>query len=361
MTVIWSSLLIIALYIFRKKLLFVEACSVTGIISIYLFCALRLLLPIELPWTRVINGGLIWNGLQRSNGYEFLHLGKCSITLGEAFLFLWIVIAVYKCIRIMISYINLKKIVSKIPKEKVENPIAIGEGIEVYKSECVNNPCAIGIREQIILFPNRDYSKQQENYIVMHEIAHHKNKDILIKLFTNVLCALYWWNPFVYLLKKDINQSLEIRCDQKVTQCLEKDKRAEYLTIILEEFRNSVGVKSNQNEYMMEMAGHEDDALVERFQLVANGGYCTFLWKRIVIAVSFFMIFIASYSFVIQSSFDLPASEIEDGTYLYDESNSYILHHHDGTYHLVTPYETLKLNEDQVQFYLNEGFALKEQ
>jgi beta-lactamase regulating signal transducer with metallopeptidase domain len=176
-----------------------------------------------------------------------------------------------------------------------------------------------------------------------------------------VLCALYWWNPFVYLLKKDINQSLEIRCDQKVTQCLEKDKRAEYLTIILEEFRNSVGVKSNQNEYMMEMAGHEDDALVERFQLVANGGYCTFLWKRIVIAVSFFMIFIASYSFVIQSSFDLPASEIEDGTYLYDESNSYILHHHDGTYHLVTPYETLKLNEDQVQFYLNEGFALKEQ
>jgi hypothetical protein len=112
---------------------------------------------------------------------------------------------------------------------------------------------------------------------------------------------------------------------------------------------------------MMEMSAHEDDALVERFRLVANGRYCTSLWKRIVIAVSVFVIFIASYSFVIQSAFDLPASEVEEGTYLYDESNSYILHHNDGTYHLVTPYETLKLNEDQVQFYLNEGFTLKEQ
>lgn len=361
MTILWSSLLIVVLYIFRKKMLFLEVCTVSGIISIYLFCALRLLLPIELPWTRVINGGLIWNGLQKCIGYEVINSEKCSVAFGDILFFLWIVIATCKCIQIIISYTNLKKIVRRMPKKKIENQIAIGEGIQVFSSECVNNPCAIGIREKMILFPNRDYSEQQENYIVMHEIEHHKNEDILIKLFTNVLCALYWWNPLVYLLKKDINQSLEIRCDQKVVQCIDNEKKAEYLTVILEEFKHSLGVKNNQSEYIMEILGNEDDLLVERFKYVANGRYCTSFWKKLMIAISVFILFIASYSFVIQSSFDLPANEVEEGAYLFDVSNSYILLHKDKTYSLVTPFETLKLNEEEAQFYINEGFSLKEE
>lgn len=361
MTIMWSSLLIVVLYFFRKKLLFLEVCSVTGVISTYMFCALRLLLPIEVPWTRVINGGPLWNGIQKCIGYEIIYLRNLSIMVGDVLLTIWIVIAICKCIKIFISYDRFNKMIDKMPREKCENQMAISAGVQVYKSEAINNPCAVGIRKKIILIPNRNYSEQQEKYIIMHEIAHCKNRDILIKLFINVLCALYWWNPLVYLLKKDINQSLEIRCDQVVTQFLEDDKKAEYLSIILEEFKNSLGETKNQNEYIMEFLGCGEDSLVERFKFVANGRYCTSMWKRIIIAVSVFVIFIASYSFVIQSSFDVPARDIEDGTYLFDDSNSFIMKQGDGTYSLVTPYEIIRLNEEEIEFYLNNGFSLEEE
>lgn len=41
------------------------------------------------------------------------------------------------------------------------------------------------------------------------------------------------------LLKKDLNQSMEIRCDNVVVQRLDRQERSDYLSVILKEFKNS--------------------------------------------------------------------------------------------------------------------------
>lgn len=43
----------------------------------------------------------------------------------------------------------------------------------------------------------------------------------------------------MYLLKKDLDQSLEIRCDQVATQNLDKNQKVTYLEVILKEFKTS--------------------------------------------------------------------------------------------------------------------------
>ena len=44
---------------------------------------------------------------------------------------------------------------------------------------------------------------------------------------------LVWWNPLVYLLRRDLPQILEIRCDMAVTKDYTVSQKAEYLQTIV--------------------------------------------------------------------------------------------------------------------------------
>jgi len=354
----WSSALIIVLYILRKRLLVLEVCSATGIISIYLFCALRLFLPIEFPWTQVINGGIVWNRILEVLSTS---LGTMPIDIGVILLAIWIVVALIKMSRIFVNYYKSSDCVRKLPKKRIKLDMPALSNFDVYKTKSITTPCAAGIMNRIILFPDREYSQKQEAYILMHEITHHKNHDIITKLFINILCACYWWNPFVYLLKKDINQSLEIRCDQQVTQHLDDEGKVEYLSVILEEFKNSLNISKPSREYIMKVTGEEKHALVERFTLVANGKYVVPIWRKVMVVGILVVFFVGSYSVVIQSVFDVPQGDMEDGTYIYDSSDSYIIKHRDGSYSLITPSEEVEVDEEDVGFYVDADFIIREE
>lgn len=57
MTVLWSSVLILLFYILRKKSVLLDICSVSGVIVLYAFCMIRMVVPAEFSWTKVISGG----------------------------------------------------------------------------------------------------------------------------------------------------------------------------------------------------------------------------------------------------------------------------------------------------------------
>lgn len=48
-----------------------------------------------------------------------------------------------------------------------------------------------------------------------------------------IICAIFWWNPLIYLLKHDINNTLEIKSDLSITNNMTEDKKLEYLQSIL--------------------------------------------------------------------------------------------------------------------------------
>ena len=60
-----------------------------------------------------------------------------------------------------------------------------------------------------------------------------RNRDGVVKLLTMLFCCVFWWNPAVYILKKDVSQILEIKCDVYATQSFTKKERLEYLLTIL--------------------------------------------------------------------------------------------------------------------------------
>lgn len=121
----------------------------------------------------------------------------------------------------------------------------------IYIVPGCKTPMGIGVFKKRILLPRQDYTEQELRYILLHEETHFAHHDQLIKMLMQILCCIFWWNPFVYLLQKAVSQMLEIRCDREVAQSADK---AEYMEVLLALVKDGGGSTS----------------MVERFQRIAG-------------------------------------------------------------------------------------------
>jgi beta-lactamase regulating signal transducer with metallopeptidase domain len=82
------------------------------------------------------------------------------------------------------------------------------------------------------------YSEKELQNILLHEKIHSKGKHSIDVLTAETLCALFWFNPFMWLYKKAITQNLEYIADQKAIK--QTDDKKSYQHALLK-------VVSNQN------------------------------------------------------------------------------------------------------------------
>lgn len=241
MTFVWCSIFIVLCYILRKRSVLLNLSSMTGIIILYLFCLIRLAVPVELPWTKVVSGGSLYNFLYQIFGCEITCVAGHEIYVYHIFVVAWGVVMAVLLTRYRIQYHRVVSYFSEMEKtEDTELNNILDEictdkekrNIKIVQTAAVEVPCCIGTFEKRILIPDKKYSREELHYIILHEYTHLDNKDILTIQLINILCIVFWWNPFVYILKGDMYQSIEIRCDQTVTKKLKSAERGNYLTVI---------------------------------------------------------------------------------------------------------------------------------
>ena len=367
MTILWSSVLILIFYVLRKKLVLLDVCSVSGVLILYIFCIIRLMIPIELPWTKELWGGEIYNRVYDIVRYEVVS----GINIYQMFGLIWMAGALFFFIKLTIRYIKLKKMLDRIPAEKDERAENVFTTVlknkekrpEIMKTSAVQIPCCVGLFHKRILLPTKEYSDEELYYILLHEYTHLKNNDVLTKLLINSICAVYWWNPLVYLLRKDMQQSLEIRCDGLVSKKMDSVSRSNYLAVMLAEFKDNChadGFKKYHSSVMPLFEEHSEK-LIERFQLVSDRKNATSIKGNLVATVITICLLLASYSFVLQSKYDCPIEEIEndDISYSVDSDNSYITFC-DGEYILHSGQREKVVSEEAAQMMIEEGFPFIE-
>ncbi|MBR0135171.1 MAG: leucine-rich repeat domain-containing protein [Clostridia bacterium] len=103
----------------------------------------------------------------------------------------------------------------------------------VYEADSVKTPFLLGIFAPKIYLPF-GMDPRSRKMVLMHERAHLKNLDHIIKPVGWALLSLHWFNPLVWLAFALFSKDVELACDERVVKRLDKNERADYSKTLLE-------------------------------------------------------------------------------------------------------------------------------
>ena len=97
-------------------------------------------------------------------------------------------------------------------------------------------PAVTGVIRPVLLMPVgfiRQLSRQDIEHMLMHEFAHIKRGDMVIHGLYMVLQIVYWYNPLLWLVSRQMHHLREICCDATVAGIL-KEKTMAYRQTLLD-------------------------------------------------------------------------------------------------------------------------------
>lgn len=109
----------------------------------------------------------------------------------------------------------------------------IRDQLELRSSELIGSPMVVGLFQAQVFMPRMDLDYKSLEMIFLHELNHHKRKDILIKLGGLLINAVHWFNPLVYVFIKEIDKQCEYSIDEKLVVDLDMKARKDYGEIII--------------------------------------------------------------------------------------------------------------------------------
>ncbi len=109
-----------------------------------------------------------------------------------------------------------------------EEKLNIKTRVELSCNPLIASPMLIGFFRPRIILPAREWEDKELSYIFVHELIHYKQRDMFYKWLIQIVVCVHWFNPFVYLLEKEVNKSCELSCDEKVIAVLDDKGKREY-------------------------------------------------------------------------------------------------------------------------------------
>lgn len=111
----------------------------------------------------------------------------------------------------------------------------IKQNIPLYHNPLVISPMLAGAFHPFIVIPdNSNISRKQLYYVFSHELTHFKRKDIWYKWLIQITICIHWFNPFLYLMNRELNRACELSCDESVIKHCNESERKAYGNMLLD-------------------------------------------------------------------------------------------------------------------------------
>lgn len=210
-------------FIYGAKIIF------AGIFIIFL----RMCIPVNFSFTYTIKSNRLLLPLVELNkatmglsDFEFLNIGMMLIYL----------IAVIKLIML---FIRRKRLYNYLDEYIVTNRQQYPRLFDAVERHCTKpiriavlhqniSPAISGTLHPILIFPDSldSFSEEELDWICLHEIRHYKNRDLWARLVLDIISCLHWWNPLVYLMRREYALALELSNDYSL---MDEHSRLNYL------------------------------------------------------------------------------------------------------------------------------------
>ena len=175
-----------------------------------------------------------------------IHVGSDRWILSDVVKYAWgivmfsgvtaVIIIIVQAARYFIARRKLTKgTVCKEKKEataifkKIKKELNIKENVQLIYTENCDSPFTTGVFSPMIVLPyNTEYTVEQLDFILRHELTHIKNKDFIVKFIAIAVIALHWFNPICILLYFEICSMSEIHCDSETVKNYDDDMTEKY-------------------------------------------------------------------------------------------------------------------------------------
>ena len=101
-----------------------------------------------------------------------------------------------------------------------KSSLKLSREVKIFSSERIDVPITCGWLRPVILFPAdfRGWTPRQVDLNLLHELEHIKRNDYAWNLFVNIACALFWFNPLVWIAAALYRAEREKSIDERIVE-----------------------------------------------------------------------------------------------------------------------------------------------
>ena len=109
-------------------------------------------------------------------------------------------------------------------------------------SPAVDSPMMVGLLRPRLLLPSEELEERELAFILRHELTHHRRHDLWYKLALLLANGMHWFNPLVFLLRREAERDLELTCDDAVVARADAETRRAYSETLLASVHRQKGL-----------------------------------------------------------------------------------------------------------------------
>ena len=121
--------------------------------------------------------------------------------------------------------------------EELVNSFRLKRQVQIYINDSIKVPITYGVLHPKIIIQSQVLENDNLlKYIIIHEMIHIKKFDIVFTHIKNLITCMYWYNPFILLASRYMEDDLELLCDKLVIQSVGDtvEHRKEYCLSMLQ-------------------------------------------------------------------------------------------------------------------------------
>ena len=259
----------------RKAMYFLWALAFLRLLMPFSLETVFSLFPKEQPFIyykqtdagEILSENLSFYGSPRLNA-PVNSLKVCSI--------IWVIVAILMLGAGIFTFIGLKRLIldSTIKKDGT------------WENEKISTPFILGIIKPKIYVPTA-IKENTLQYALLHEKAHLKHFDNIIKPLLFILLCLYWFNPFMWLAYILFLKDMELSADETVIEKLSKVQRKDYAGALLECSINQKGLNPYPLAFSSANVKQRIKNVIFHKKALAHSGIAIFLICIVLVSLFF--------------------------------------------------------------------------
>lgn len=221
--------------------------------------------------------------------------------------------------------------------------------IEVRIMSAAKSPFVIKCINPILVLPDKSMTEYQLKNVLAHEFTHIKRRDILYKWLVAVCKCVHWFNPFMYLIAREIEKDCEISCDETATKNMNEYEKKSYAETII-----SFAFEYGRREQLITSMATSKETLKNRLIAIKNSKRNS----KTVGILSVVAVFVLLLNFSLVSAFAggilLPVSVNGNCPRLYFDGEQALYGYKDYEGNVIIPPQFLKAGD----FYENAALVI---